>query len=172
MDGLTISIGWEYFLGISAGLIAVAWFCGRRFSNIETDVTWLKDSIKDIKLSIENLGRTPFLQTHSPIDLTEAGAGFLKKSGLDVYINDHEKELLKTCKDSGLKSAYDIQQLIFDYFDVVPFDKEFEKTLKDIAYQEGVSMELARRIGAVYFRNRCFEHMKLNKSDVDKLESG
>ena len=49
MDGITIHIGWEYFLGLMGGIVAVAWYANGRFSAIETSIEWIKDILLDLK---------------------------------------------------------------------------------------------------------------------------
>jgi hypothetical protein len=43
MNGLTISVSWEYFLGVMGALIAVAYYTNGRLTGLETSVQWLTD---------------------------------------------------------------------------------------------------------------------------------
>jgi hypothetical protein len=56
MNGLIINMNWEYFLGILGTLIALAYYANGRFTKLETSVEWLKDAMRDLKLSSEKPG--------------------------------------------------------------------------------------------------------------------
>lgn len=62
MNNLEITISWEYFLGIIAAIIAVAWYAGTKFSKLETAIDWMSKSIdsiihemKEVRIDIEVL---------------------------------------------------------------------------------------------------------------------
>ncbi|MCW2114438.1 hypothetical protein M2210_006372 [Bradyrhizobium elkanii] len=38
MEGITVHIGWEYFLGLLGTLVAVAWYSNGRFTALETEL--------------------------------------------------------------------------------------------------------------------------------------
>lgn len=54
MEGITVHIGWEYFVGLLSALIAVAWYSNGRFTAIETSIDWIKDMLLELKRSIDN----------------------------------------------------------------------------------------------------------------------
>lgn len=54
MEGITIHIGWEYFLGILSALIAMAWYSNGRFTALETSMDWVKNMLLDLKKSIDD----------------------------------------------------------------------------------------------------------------------
>lgn len=54
MDGITVHIGWEYFVGILSALIAVAWYSNGRFTALETSIEWIKDAVLDLKWSVDH----------------------------------------------------------------------------------------------------------------------
>ena len=49
MNGLTIYVDWQYFLGILGALIGLAYYANGRFTKIETTVEWLKETLLEIK---------------------------------------------------------------------------------------------------------------------------
>jgi hypothetical protein len=53
MDGITIYIGWEYFLGIIGALIAVAWYSNGRFTALENSMEWIMNTLRDLKAALD-----------------------------------------------------------------------------------------------------------------------
>ena len=56
---LTINIGWEWALGILGLLILMAWNGSARFTALETSMEWVKRTLNDLKIAIENGGLKP-----------------------------------------------------------------------------------------------------------------
>ena len=60
MQDIIIQIGWPQFIGIitaiSGFLMGIAWFSGNRFSALESDVRWLKESVRDLSDSLRSFG--------------------------------------------------------------------------------------------------------------------
>ena len=175
MNELSINISWEYFLGIVAFLIGIAWYSGSRFSAIETSIQWLKENVQrltetvsELKNSADNTRAKPVFETSSPINLTKIGEVWLVESGLKRYIDSRKDNLLKDCEEKKETNPYEIQKHIFKLFDTLPFDPDFDGKLKKFAYDEGTTLNLLRRIGAIYFRNICLESFGMNKEDIDK----
>jgi hypothetical protein len=54
MNGLTIYVDWQYFLGILGALIGMAYYANGRFTKIETTVEWLKEILLEIKKQLDN----------------------------------------------------------------------------------------------------------------------
>ena len=54
MNGITIYIDWPYFLGIVGTLIAIAYYANGRFTKLETTVEWLKETLLEIKSTVED----------------------------------------------------------------------------------------------------------------------
>jgi hypothetical protein len=63
MNGLTISVGWEYFLGLMGALIAVAYYTNGRLTGLETSVQWLTEAVRELVLRAENI--THPISTHA-----------------------------------------------------------------------------------------------------------
>jgi hypothetical protein len=53
MNGITIHVDWQYFLGILGALIGMAYYANGRFTKIETTVDWLKQTLLEIKAELE-----------------------------------------------------------------------------------------------------------------------
>ena len=58
MATLTIQISWEYGLGIIGAIIAgsasIAWYASSRLTALETSMEWVKRTVVELKLAIEN----------------------------------------------------------------------------------------------------------------------
>jgi hypothetical protein len=54
MNGLTIYLDWQYFLGILGALIGMAYYANGRFTKIETTVEWLRQTLLEIKARLED----------------------------------------------------------------------------------------------------------------------
>jgi hypothetical protein len=69
MNGLTIYVDWQYFLGILGALIGMAYYANGRFTKIETTVAWLKETLLEIKQQLDSdavqQGTTPFTRVSS-----------------------------------------------------------------------------------------------------------
>jgi hypothetical protein len=53
MNGITIYVDWQYFLGILGTLIGMAYYANGRFTKIETTVEWLKELLLEIKEQLD-----------------------------------------------------------------------------------------------------------------------
>ena len=161
-ETLVINIGLVETLAIIAtvggSLISVAWVSSGRFARVET----LVETIDKRLTNLEGNFTGAFIQ-QSPIALTEKGKRLLMESGLGDYIDDVKGELIRLIQDDIdiTETAYDVQELAFDFFDNVRFDYQFEKTLKQYAYESGVSLQLLRRVAGIYFRDILLKHKNL-----------
>ncbi len=167
MDGLTIHIGWEWFLGIMGSLILIAWYSNGRFTALETSMQWVKDTLNELKISSDN-SPTPAFGSHSPINLNQLGKEWLVESGLEKYIDSHKDELMKICEEKRGTNPYEVQKHIFRSFDTLTLEPTLEDKLQKFAFEKGTTMAVIRRIGAIYFRNLCLDSFGMNKKDIDK----
>ena len=165
---MTINISWEYFLGIVAFLIGMAWYSGSRFSAIETSIQWLKDTVNELKTSFDNASSTPAFGAHSPVNLTSVGEIWLTESGLKEYIDTYKEELMRDCEEKKGTNPYEVQKHVFKNFDVLTLKPEFDNKLKKFAYEKRTTMNVLRRVGAIYFRNLCLESFGMHEEDIDK----
>ena len=55
---LTIQISWEYALGIIGAIIAgsasIAWYASGRLTALETSMEWVKSTLIELKVAVEN----------------------------------------------------------------------------------------------------------------------
>jgi hypothetical protein len=164
---MTIHISWEYFLGIVGVIIAIGIHSHGRFTVLETSMDWVKDTMGELKLAIDNINTKAFA-SHSPVNLTVAGENWLAESGLKQYLDTNKDELLKVCEEKKTTNPYEVQAHVFKYFDTMIFKDNFEDKLKKFAFEKGLTMETVRRIGAIYFRNMCLDQFGMKRDDIDK----
>ncbi len=163
---------------ICSTLIWFDWVTGSRFTKVETDIDWLKNSMRkideisrdvnELRVNAENK-KTSFFAAQSPVRLTENGQKLLTESGLKDYI-DRRKDLLDNCASSELPNAYEVQQYAFDLFDNINFEGEFDPIIKQYTFEHGISLDIVKRIGALYFRDLCLERKGMKDIDVDKYK--
>ena len=152
MNGLVIYINWEYFLGVIGTLIGISYYANGRLTRLETSVEWLKEILRGLKINSEN-GAPRLFDASSPISLTRAGLGILKRSGLKSYIDAHREELVGRCHAKTLSDPYKLQSCAFRLFADLAFDESFAQHLNEFAFANGMSADLLRRVGAIYFRD-------------------
>ncbi|MGC1176960.1 MAG: hypothetical protein WA843_02720 [Candidatus Saccharimonadales bacterium] len=139
---------------------------------LENDVeNIIKPDLKDVRerfATLEGKAANLFVQ-NSPISLTNKGKNILEESGLKEYI-DRDKALLHSgCgKERKMETPYDVQQSAFDFFDEHEFPNDIDNKLKTYAFNEGLSMDSVRRIGAIYFRDICLSEKGFEAADLDK----
>ncbi|MFY9462732.1 MAG: hypothetical protein WAP52_00920 [Candidatus Sungiibacteriota bacterium] len=166
---MNITIDWPYFLGIMGALIGIAWYSSARFTAIETSMSWVKETLNDLKVSTDNANTSaPAFGSGSPIDLKPIGEQWLIESGLKEYIETNKDELMKICEEKRGSNPYEVQKHIFKTFDMFSLPSEFEDKLKKFAFEKGTTMGILRRVGAIHIRNLCLTDFGMNKDDIDK----
>ena len=143
----------------------------QRVQGLEETVKSITTDLKDVRerfATFEGKSANLFDQ-HSPISLTTKGNKILNESGLKKYIDSDKELLIAACgKDRKMKTPYDVQQSAFDFFDEYQFSEEIDNRLKTYAFNEGLSMDAMRRIGAIYFRDICLDKLGFKPEDLDK----
>ena len=69
----------QAFLSVMCSLIALAYYLNGRFTGLETNVDWLKETISELLINAENVRTKLF-------SLTGNGHHVLQRSGLRSYI--------------------------------------------------------------------------------------
>jgi hypothetical protein len=167
MEGLIIHVGWEYFLGIMAALIGVAWYSSSRFTAIETSMKWVKETLGELKVNADN-SRNPVFMSQSPINLNSLGQEWLSESGMKKYVEQNKEALYESCSNMLQTNPYEVQKHIFQLFDRLNFKQTDEDHFKEFAFNKGTTMNVLRRIGAIYFRNLCLERFGMSRDEIDK----
>jgi hypothetical protein len=160
---INITIGWEWALGIFGMLILVAWKGSARLAALETSMEWVKTTLNDLKVTMDNAPRQVF-GAGSPIDLRPAGLAWLNDSGLKAYIDANSDKLLTICEKTLLTNPYEVQRHIFSMFDALQIAADVEDRVKKFAYEQGTTMSTLRRVGAIYLRNLYFERFEHHTS--------
>ncbi len=152
MDNVAINISWEFFLGVMGSLIVIAYYANGRFTGLETDVEWLKETISELLINAENI-RTKLFKNGSPVSLTAAGYHVLQRSGLKSYIDTTRSRLLSALNASASADPYELQRRAFRLLAHLSFEDIVAQHLNNFAFANGISSDLLRRIGAIYLRD-------------------
>jgi len=152
MNTLVINISWEYFLGVVGSLIAIAYYANGRFTGLETDVEWLKETISELLITAENV-RTKLFKNGSPVSLTATGYHVLQRSGLRSYIDTKRQALLSRLSAGASSDRYELQRQAFRLLAELPFEDIVARHLNSFAFANGISTTLLRRVAAIYLRD-------------------
>jgi hypothetical protein len=152
MDTVAINISWEFLLGLLGSLIAIAYYTNGRFTALETDVGWLKETISELSINAENL-RTKLFKNGSPVSLTPAGYHVLQPSGLKSYVDTKKRTLLASLSAEALSDPYELQHHAFRLLAELSFEDIVLHHLNNFAFANGISTDLLRRIAAIYLRD-------------------
>jgi hypothetical protein len=152
MNNVIINVNWEYFLGLIGTLIALAYYANGRFTRLETSVEWLTETFRALKLASENSSAKLF-GIGSPVSLTADGERALSLSGLKSYIDTHKERLTARFWRTSSLDQYEIQSAAFKTVAEWTFERPFERQLNEFAFANGMSPDLLRRVGAIYFRD-------------------
>jgi hypothetical protein len=148
----SISISWEYFLGIFGTLTALAYYANGRLTRLETNFDWIADAIRDLTVKAENISAKAF-EVGSPVSLTATGEQLLRDSGLKSYIDRRRDELTPQLGARAPLDLYTIQENAFRLFDRISLEEPFARHLNKFAFRNGTSTDLLRRVGAIYLRD-------------------
>jgi hypothetical protein len=141
------------------GLIGVAWYTSSRFTALETSMQWVKDTLRELKVDSDN-SSTPAFVAHSPVTLNSVGECWLIESGLKEYIHNTQAALLEKCEVKRGMTPYVVQKRSFQLFDTFRFDPILDERLKQYAFEQGTTMALLRRVGAIHLRNLFLDGLK------------
>ncbi|HEC67019.1 MAG TPA: hypothetical protein ENI23_17215 [bacterium] len=171
MNGITVNIGWEYFLGIMVSLIVIAWRFGVRFTELEISVGWIKAELKkhwsvwkghqkdigelkkdfgNLRLSIAGLS-----EGKSPLSPTKKGWKFLKESGLvEIIDKTHKDWLLNKLKKSlpPKYTGYEVQGTARQVMAELENSPMMVKA-KEYSFNNGISLDLLLMVGGLLLRD-------------------
>lgn len=175
MDTITLINRGIVSIGIPT-IVAVLIYIGRKLQALDSLEKMMEKEIKpDLKNVRERFSAlegkmSGYTKSYSPIALTPDGEALLQGSGLKAYIDQHQDKMFEFCNENlDMDTAYDIQESAFYYFEhELTFDEAFENGMKEYAYAQGVSTEVIRRLGAIYFRDICLKRLHKNIQEVEK----
>lgn len=150
MDTVSINISWEFFLTAIGSLIALAYYANGRFTGLETNVEWLKDTVSELLINAENV-RTKLFEHGSPVALTATGYQVLQRSGMRSYVDAKRPALLSALRRSS--DRYDLQHRAFRLFAGLRLEAPVAHHLQEFAFANGISTDLLRRVAAIYLRD-------------------
>lgn len=162
MNGLTINISWEYFLGIMGALIVGAWYLSDRFATIKT-------TLNSISEKLETLWKDRFAPSNSPRQLNDIGNGILEKSGIKNIVDEKKTKLLELVRGKGATNAYDAEKAIEEVMSNLPTHcPDITNKLKDGAFKTGADINALLFVGSIYLRNQIFNDLGFSLTDLDK----
>lgn len=122
------------------------------FTRIETNFEWLADTVRDLTIKAENISARA-IDTRSPISLAQTGEQLLRDSGLKSYIDRRRDELTQQLRARAPLDLYSIQEGAFRFFHRAHLDPTFTRQLNKYDFRTGTSVDLLRRVGAIYLRD-------------------
>lgn len=155
-------------------LIGACIYVGRKFNAVENLEKFITSDLKPelsafrdhaaearVRLSVVETKLDGFAKTNSPLSLTPQGEKAVKASGLKQYIDSNQELLIAAATKNGkLTNPYDIQQSTAIFFDAYTFPEDVEEKLKDYAFNNGISLDVLLRVGALYLRDICLEAIR------------
>lgn len=164
-------------IGIPAIILALLYIGAKIqvLDDLKTDLeNNIKPDLKDVRERFAALeGKTAGLfEQHSPISLTVKGNEYLKNSSLKEFIDINTDMLIAGCSQKGkMETPYDVQQSVFDFFDSYIMPDEVENKVKTYAFNQGINMDIMRRVGAIYFRDICLDKLGFSREDLDRVHT-
>lgn len=131
----------------------------------------IKPNLQDVRERFASLeGKASgYFEAQSPVSLTEEGISFAKESGIEKYIEDNYETFIKEC-NFDLDNPYDIQETAFDFFISHKFEEAFSKKIKTYVYSNGASLDVARRIAGLHFRDTIMKKNDIDQKELDKSD--
>lgn len=165
-QNFVIYIGIWQSLSIIVAIIVGVWYTATKLSNINTNVENFDKRLTGMEGRLDNA-----FGNKSPISLLPKGEIILEESGLKKYIDDNMTSLHVQCQNRySTKSPYDIQKSAFDLFDKMDL-QDLDSQIKTVAYNHGSSISTIRRIGGIYFRDKCLSLSGFKPEDLDKSKT-
>lgn len=131
----------------------------KRLSTLEGQFTALQNQLSILQQN----SPTNYVQSHSPMKLTENGESLLERSGMKKYIDDNFNnlyaEIQNRLSDKGNDySAYDVQEVATEVIKAQADGKDFIP-IKDFAFAEGLVLDNIQLVGGIYLRNKALENL-------------
>lgn len=156
------------------------------------DVIWksteaLKSTVDSLKGTTETLGSTvnsmksamdimrketdnQYLQSHSPVSLTDEGKKVAEEMGADAIIDKNWGVISEVLKEVDGKNAYDVQQFCINTAEERPerfFDPATIDKVKMFAFQKGKHVILFYSVLGLLIRDRYFSEHGIPLSRAD-----
>lgn len=109
---------------------------------------------------------SPYVQSKSPLGLTEKGKALLIDSKGKDYIDLRKNEFLKEIKSKNPKTAYDVQEMSKLVIKSRTKCDEFN-SLKDFAFRKGLSIDVILDVLGIYLRDIVLKELGFKDSDIE-----
>lgn len=126
----------------------------KRFLRLEERFSYFSNRVS------AELGITLFLESKSPIVLTEPGEELAEEVSAQEWVDRVSGTLKEEVKDLD---AYGIQDFCFEYVDKEEnqYSDEEQKVIRDSAFKRGISTYYIRQVLAIKLRDRLLEEAGL-----------
>lgn len=162
-----------------------------KISNNEKNITEIKNDIKSVNTNIHDIpwkmfdaiGRilgskemkaASFVQSRSPISLSEKGNNIAEKIKANEIIENHKNDLTKRVRNKTPKTAYEKQkfseEIIQEYFIKDIISEEEKISLQDFAYEEGYDLDSFLIIFSIKLRDIILEEDNHSYNEVDETD--
>ena len=141
----------------------------KHFGKLENQFDKLKDKLGKVVINIHSI--KAFLVTEkafdakvitamSPVRLTDKGTELVKKTGFDkIYIED-KQDFIKKFKSRNVKTLADIDGASNEILEVMKGGKRLSH-FKDVAFQNGTTLDLLLKLCAIYLRDEVAKELKI-----------
>lgn len=131
----------------------------KRLSTLEGQFTALQTQLSILQQN----SPTNYVQSHSPMKLTDNGESLLERSGMKTYVDGKFDALYAEIQDKLSDrgddySAYDVQETAIEVVRAHADDREFIP-IKDFAFAEGLVLDNIQLVGGIYLRNKALENL-------------
>ena len=132
----------------------------------------LAGKVEDISGRMNTLGGNNFIGNHSPLSLNDKGKKLAEKMHASDIASRYKEKLVREAENSR---PYQIQKNCFDYArreipaDLEKEDQEEYEHLTDVAFDEGVEIEILMYILGIVLRDQVLEAVgkPIKKTDED-----
>lgn len=120
-----------------------------------------------------NTMRTPLIQSHSPMSLTQIGNDVASSIDATQILNKYYPDLKKMVEGETPKTAYDIQEVSMkvarESMEALLNETELVG-IKDEAFKRGLLVEDIMSVFGILLRNRILEDKKIPIAEVDRTQ--
>lgn len=109
--------------------------------------------------------QNPYIQSKSPLALTDRGKALLIDSHGKDYIDLKKTEFLEEIKLETPKTAYDVQELSKRLIEKRTSLDEFN-TIKEFAYKKGITLDLILEVLGIYLRDILLIELGFKIEDI------
>ena len=148
------------------------------FQELKLSINPIKDATAEIQkflgeyfdfVPLHEVKPTGYIETKSPVGMTDMGRRLLEKSGAKDIIDENYNELERAINEKGYRNAYDVQTYISKLI-AQKEDENLMKPLKDFVYnnpkfeKNPLRFTDIQRVMVIYLRNKYLDqHSEITK---------